>query len=191
MKIESWIPITLSAISLSFVSVPFIANSSQANTVDRPTDRINFYCGEISDKETGDKIPATVAWVPQRQANIPIVAWTSNNVAAWSPEKRCQSVSAKFEAFYQDGRLNYLTNGEVAGYPIICALLDKQQQCSSENQLFQVRAGTNPEDVVVGLKEILAGKSSESTSQIYQSSGARVLISVSEFLQQAPVIEEQ
>ena len=113
-----------------------------------------------------------MAWVPQRQANVPIIAWNSQHVLAWNPQKRCEAVSPKFQRFYTDGRLNYLSNGESAGYPIICALLDKQEQCSGENQLFQVRPGSNPEDVVLGLKGILIGDSSE---PIYQSSGKRIL----------------
>ena len=68
------------------------------------------------------------------------------------------------------------------------ALLDKQEQCSGENQLFQVRPGSNPEDVFLGLKGILDGKSSE---PIYQSSGDRIYISVSKFLENAPAIEDE
>ena len=194
MNIKLFTRITLAMIVVNLVSIPLLSPSSNADIKvkesqksDHATDQVSFYCGEISDKETGEKIPATVAWVPQRQDDVLIVVWKSQNLAAWNPQKRCETVSPKFQTFYKDGRLKYLSNGESAGYPIICALLDKQEQCSGENQLFQVRPGINPEDVILGLKGILDGKSSE---PIYQSSGDRFYVSVLKFLEHAPAIKD-
>ncbi|MGK7892693.1 MAG: COP23 domain-containing protein, partial [Xenococcus sp. (in: cyanobacteria)] len=162
---------------------------SNAQVDNYPTDRVSFYCGETLDQASGQKIPTTLAWVPQREANIPIIGWKNEYFGAWNSQKRCEAVSPKFQTFYEDGRLNYLTNGESAGYPIICAVLDKEEQCSGENQLFQVRPGTNPEEVITGLNGILGGKTSDS-EPIYQSSGNRVYISVSGFLENAPAVED-
>ena len=155
-----------------------------------PEDRITFYCGKVSQAEIGDNVPTTLAYVPQRKEHIPIVAWTNDSLAAWNPERRCEAVSANFQTFNEDGRLHYLTNGESAGYPIICALLDKQEQCTGENQLFQVREGTNPEEVIVGLNEILRGKKS-GTEIIQQSSSGKTYISISELLENAPGIDAE
>ena len=194
MNIKLFTGITLATIAISLVSLPLLSQGTIAEIAvkgsqkrEHATDQVSFYCGAISDRETGEKIPATVAWVPQRQSNVPIIAWNSQHVLAWNPQRRCEAVSPKFQRFYTDGRLNYLSNGETGGYPIICALLDQQEQCSSENQLFQVRPGSNPEDVVLGLKGILIGDSSE---PIYQSSGKRIFVSVSMFLENAPAIED-
>ena len=193
MKIKSFVPITLAALAwlvyISLFSPSTNAESEQkeASSSDFPMDRVSFYCGEISDEETGESIPATVAYVPQRQANVAIIGWNSWHLAAWNPQRRCDLVSPKFQTFYENGRLNYLSNGENAGYPIICALLDQQEQCSGENQLFQVRPGSKPEDVVLGLKAILEGKSSE---VIYQSSGKHFYLSIDEFLKKAPALED-
>ena len=195
MNIQLSIAVAVATTIVSCLTTPIFSQPSWAQTTFQSTvtptdkkDRVSFYCGEIPDKETGEKIPATLAYVPQRRSNIPIIAWTSQHLAAWNPQRRCEVVSPKFQTFYEDGRLNYLSNGESAGYPIICALLDKQEQCSGENQLFQVRPGSNPEDVFLGLKGILDGKSSE---PIYQSSGDRIYISVSKFLENAPAIEDE
>ena len=194
MNRKLFTPINQCAIALSFIYISLLTQSCNAeNKVkespksDRVTEQVSFYCGEIPERETGSPIPATVAYVPQRKANVPIIAWTSEHLAAWNPQRRCETVSPKFQTFYEDGRLNYLSNGESAGYPIICALLDKQEQCSEENQLFQVRPGSKPEDVVLGLKGILDGKSQK---PIYQSSGKQIYISVSDFLENAPAVED-
>lgn len=187
MDIKSLVRILATTTVVSLVFSPSFSQSSNAEA--EKSDRVTFYCGKIPDKDSGKNIPATMAYVPQRQANVPIIAWTSQHLAAWNPQRRCEAVSPKFQTFYEDGRLNYLSNGENAGYPIICALLDKQEQCSGENQLFQVRPGSNPEDVVLGLKEILDGKADGET--IYQSSDKRVYISVSELLENAPTVEDE
>ena len=195
MKIKSLTAVT-ATVALSFLAIPLFAPSSQAeisveNTDGKefPEDRVTFYCGTISESDT-EKIPTTLAYVPQRKTHIPIVAWTNDSIAAWNPERRCNAVSSKFQTFYQDGRLNYLTDGQVAGEQVICALLEKQEQCSGENQLFQVRSGTDSEEVIVGIKEILKGKRSQ-TEVIYQSSGDRNYVSISGLLENAPGIDEE
>lgn len=160
----------------------------EVDNQDYPQDRVSFYCGSISDTETGTEIPTTLAYVPQRRSNIPIVAWKSNHLAAWSPERRCKAVSEKFQTFYQDGRLNYLANGESAGYPIICALVNQQEECNGENQLFQMRSGSNAADVISGLKGILRGNVKDTV--IYQNSGNRTSVSISGLLENAPAVED-
>ena len=194
MNLQFFTRITLATIAVSLAFISSFSKSSHAEMKTKEVakrntraDGVSFYCGEISDKDTGAPIPATVAYVPQRQATVPIIAWQSQYLAAWNPQRRCEEVSPKFQTFYEDGRLNYLSNGESAGYPIICALLDKQEHCNGENQLFQVRPGSQPEDLVLGLKGILVGKSSE---PIYQSSGEHFYVSLSEFLENAPAIED-
>ena len=194
MKIKS--ASLMSAICLSLISIPLFSNSSNAqvrveeSNLELPSDRVTFYCGKITGKVPGEVTPTTLAYVPQRKAHIPIVAWTSNHLAAWNPERRCQAVSANFQTFNEDGRLFYLSNGESAGYPIICALLDKQEQCSGENQLFQLRTGSNPEDVIVRLKDILSGKTT-GRDIIEQGSGQKMYISISGLLENAPAIEDE
>jgi len=196
MNIKSLTAVTAS-LALSAVSIPFFAPSTLAeikiegtDNLEFPEDRVTFYCGKVSEQEIGENVPTTLAYVPQRKAHIPIVAWTNDSLAAWNPQRRCDAVSANFQTFNEDGRLYYLTNGESAGYPIICALLDKQEKCSGENQLFQVREGTDPQEVIVGLKDILGGKKS-GTDIIQQSSGGQNYISIAELLKNAPGIENE
>ena len=194
MKIKSLTAITATVVSAIFM--PLLTSSSQAEISvvktdsELPEDRVTFYCGTIYESDTGNEIPTTLAYVPQRKTNIPIVAWTNDNIAAWNPQRRCDAVSFKFQTFYEDGRLNYLSDGEVAGEQVICALLEKQEQCRGENQLFQVREGTDSKEVIVGIKEILRGKRSE-TEVIYQSSGDRNYVSISGLLENAPGIDRE
>lgn len=196
MKLKSITAVT-ATVALSAIFIPLLTSTSQAEIrvvktegKELPEDRVTFYCGTIAESDTGNEIPTTLAYVPQRRTNIPIVAWTNNSIAAWNPQRRCDAVSFKFQTFYQDGRLNYLSDGQVAGEQVICAILEKQEQCSGENQLFQVRQGTDSEEVIVGIKEILQGKRSES-EVIYQSSGNRNYVDITGLLENAPGIESE
>jgi hypothetical protein len=173
---------TVQSVAQSDVAQSTTSNSEATDS----KDRVTFYCGEISDQASGGKIPATVAWVPQRKANVAIIAWKSNYIPQWDAQKRCETVSPKFQSFYEDGRLEYLTTGENQGYDIICAAVETGQACKAEDQLFQVKANNDPEAVLTGLTGIIEGTSSE---PIYQSSGNQTYVSMEELLNAAPAIE--
>ena len=185
---------TCIALALGAIALPLFASYSNAeievadSSIEFPEDRVSFYCGAIPNAETGETVPATLAYVPQRKAHIPIVAWTTQ-LAAWSPEKRCESVSDTFQTFHKDGRLNYLSKGESAGYPIICAKLDTEEECSGGNQLFQVKAGSNPEDVIAALQGTLSGEVG-GVVIVQSSSSGQTNISMAKLLENAPAIDE-
>jgi Circadian oscillating protein COP23 len=182
MNNQSFVPTTLTAIAMNLVFVSLLNQGTHAQSeVDavEKSDRVTFYCGKIPDQASGEHIPATVAWVPQREETVTIIAWKSNYIPQWDAQKRCETVSPKFQAFYEDGRLEYLTTGENQGYDIICAAVETGQACKAEDQLFQVKANNDPEAVLTGLTGIIEGTSSE---PIYQSSGDQTYVSMEELL---------
>ena len=191
MKIKSFVSIALTTISIASFSFILDKTShahpeeSKLSTRDLPTDQISFYCGEITDKKTGESIPATVAYVPQREANVAIIGWKKHWVG-WNPQDRCKEVSPKFQTFYDNGRLNYISHGENAGYDIICALLDKDEQCNGDNQLFQVRPSNEPENVVSDLMGNLKG---DNFQPIYQNSKDRSYVEIEDILDNAPALK--
>jgi len=190
MNITASAKIARAITTVSCLIIPIFSQVSWAqSTLEKnpKTDGVSFYCDEITDKETGKKVPATVAYVPQKQGSIPIIAWTSEHLIAWNPQRRCEEVSPKFQTFYQTGRLNYFTNGESNDEEIICGIPNIQEPCNGESQLFQLRPGSSSEDVIAGLEDLVAGKVS---TPIYQNSGGRTYISVFEFLDNAPVIQD-
>jgi hypothetical protein len=198
MNNKSWIAILAVTTTVSLVSTNIFNQSSNAETVVSQAkasnsaakyskDKINFFCGEISDKTSGRSIPATVAYVPQRKTNVAVIAWKFNYIPQWDAQRRCETVSPKFQNFYEDGRLNYLKTGVNQGYDIICAAVETEKPCKAEDQLFQVKASNNPEAVLKELTGIIEGKSSE---PIYQSSGDKTYVSMEELLKNAPAIEE-
>ena len=184
MKIKSLIRLSVVSSALAVV----VSGFSQSSNAQTPpiTDRINFYCGEIADDTSGETIPATMAYVPQRKESVSVIGWKTH-IPAWDAQKRCEAVSPQFQTFYKDGRLNYLTTGENNGYDIICAAIEEGQACKPEDQLFQVKASNNPEAVLKDLTGIIEGNASK---PLYQSSGDKIYVSIEELLNAAPAIEE-
>ena len=186
MNVKSLSTVALATATLALAAPTFIqsANSSAG-------DRVSFSCQNIFEPASGVQIPATVAWVPQRSKNVPIVYWKSDyfKKSGWGGAERCQKVSPKFQTFYDSDRLNYLTHGKVGAYPIICAAVtDNGETCNGNNQLFTLKRGTEGDEAIKQLMNIFEGSSAGPS---YQNSGNQAYVSFDEFLLIAPALEEQ
>lgn len=158
----------------------------QSNSSNAKPDKVTFLCKEIFDKASGEKVPATIAWVPERQAHVRFIAWKSEwfGKSGWTPQKRCENVTQKFQQSYEQKRLNYFSYGMNNGYQIICALANQGETCNSTNQLFTIKSTNQPELVLQKLLDISEGKSGEI---LFQSSGQQIYVDVRKFLSNAPV----
>jgi hypothetical protein len=81
-----------------------------------------FYCGQSRD------VPATMAQTSH--GPVAVIHWISTLDEDYTPEYRCQAVSAKFQAFYDNGTLNYLTTGVVDQQNVICAAQFNNGPCT-------------------------------------------------------------
>ena len=174
---------------LAITSVSLIAKATQSQPESQNNfDRVTFFCGEATDAATGDKLPTTLAWIPQRGKNIPIIYWKSYPFrgAAWTNQKRCENVSPKFQTFYEKGLLEYLTHGIYQGSPVICAVVKDPGQCNSENQLIQLKPDQEGGEVLMSLMDILENRTAQ---PLYQNSGEQVYVPMDNFLEKAPAVD--
>lgn len=177
----------LSPLFLTGIAVAATLNVSAMPSLSQSdSDQITFVCKQVFDSASGNKIPATLAWIPERQAHIIIIGWKSEYFPRWNPEKRCQTATTKFQTAYNEGRLNYLTTGENNNYPIICAVTKEGEQCDGKNQLFTIKHHDNPQLVLTQLVGNLQGNG----GVIYQSSGKQNYFSFNEILQKAPTVPQ-
>ncbi|MGB8697929.1 MAG: COP23 domain-containing protein [Thermosynechococcaceae cyanobacterium] len=95
-----------------------------------------FMCG------TSQGYPATVALTSR--GPVPVIRWSSSyfNTSGYSPQFRCNAVSAKFQQYYQNGMLNYLTTGWSNRQPVVCVAAQKGGSCAGV--LFTLKPGSNP-----------------------------------------------
>lgn len=171
--------------SLATISLP--ANFNQSTAAELQSNQVTFLCQSMFDAASGESIPTTVAWIPERKGHVYFIGWKSEyfNKGGWTPAQRCQKVSQKFQEFYEQGRLNFLSIGKIKGYPVICGVLNQGETCNPSNQLFTLRTGSDAEDVIQKLMDIAEGKSG---GIIFQNSGEQLYVSVKDFFNKSPLI---
>lgn len=123
--------------------------------------------------------PATVALT--KRGPVPVINWTSTlGDGVYTPQVRCDIVSKKFQQFYEDGTLNFLTTGRKNGYPVVCVALYKGGACT--NDLFTLKPGSNPGRTLRQLMAVRTG----STGPLNESA-AREYIDVKDLLETGAV----
>ncbi len=127
----------LTGISLGLGSV--ITQPIEANSPQR-----KFACVSVKG------VPTTVFNSGTSQTKqISMIRWSKNDNAfgdIWTPQRRCQEVSAKFQEYYDQGKLEYITHGIKNGYPIVCVASFEGGSCTG--QLFTLRKGDNAQEKV-------------------------------------------
>ncbi|MEG4811586.1 COP23 domain-containing protein [Microcoleus sp. F8-D3] len=128
--------------------------------------------------------PATIAQT--NQGDVPVIRWTSDRFrdAGYSPERRCLEVSARFQQYFRNGKLNYLTTGIMNNQQVVCVADRDGGDCTG--LLFTLKRGSEPSQV---LKNLLAVRVRASSVPLNEST-SRVYIDMSEYLKQAAVEEQ-
>ena len=100
---------TLAAAAIVIGTSAVFSSPSQAQT------RNQFYCGISEGK------PATIVRTAAR-GNIPLIVWNNEAFSAsgWTPKKRCEEVSARFQRFNDNGQLNFMRAGTFNGQQVLC-----------------------------------------------------------------------
>ncbi len=98
-----------------------------------------FFCGR------SDGAPATV--VRKSGGNVPIIIWVDRSFEAsgWTPQRRCQVVSDRFQEFDDLGLLRYIRTGTVNRYPVLCVANYQKRACPSTQVLITLDRGSDAE----------------------------------------------
>lgn len=119
-----------------------------------PVQRTSFICASGA-----NGLPTTYAVTTRGQ--VPVIRWFSDYFSSggFTPERRCQEVSARFQNFYNSGQLNFIASGYVNGQAVVCATQASGRPCSGANVLFTLKPGSNAGETVQRLFNIRAGAS--------------------------------
>jgi len=133
----------LATVTMVGESVIFMPSSQAVKTA-----TTNFICGKFEGK------PATVART--KKGDIPIVIWSSEGFSqsGFTPQVRCQKVSARFQMMYRSGQLKYITAGTVNNLPVICATKQLGSSCNQQNFLYTLKPNSDPQQVIKRLTMI-------------------------------------
>ncbi|MEM7595546.1 MAG: COP23 domain-containing protein, partial [Cyanobacteria bacterium P01_A01_bin.83] len=164
----------LSAIALP--SVAQISNSTQnpAPTIQTPTIDPNsvqsgFRC------DTSGNVPTTMYQSSQGNQE-PWIQWVSDHFSGsgWSPDARCQEVSARLETYRKNKKLRYVTLGTVNNQTVICVASKDQGPC--EGIIYTLKPG---QDGIKALNNLFAWRKGEEGLQSnYESATAIPYIDV-------------
>lgn len=126
-----------------------------------------FYCGNSSG------VPATMT-TTRSGKQVPIILWKSGAFSSdgWSPERRCEEVSQRFNNLHQTGALKYLTTGRTNGMPVICAAKSEGSGCVEGGLLYTLKPGQNAGQTLRNLLAVrtkATGPLTETTSRPYFS----------------------
>ncbi|MEM8779915.1 MAG: COP23 domain-containing protein [Cyanobacteria bacterium P01_G01_bin.49] len=147
---------------------------------EKAENKIEFVCGESFDPDGGDRLPTTFAWTPR--GKIAVVRWATKDFPNYPPERRCQEVAPRFQAAYDNGTLNLLTNGTMDNQPVICTTQNVGEGCNT--LLVTLRPQDDSRQFLEQIVSLLNGEKvgpPKHTNQRY------IQINIEEFLQTAPV----
>jgi hypothetical protein len=121
-----------------------------------------FFC----DRSHG--VPTTAVRTPG--GVMPVIRWVSHFFlpSGYDPYARCQDVSARFQTYYNNGMLDYITTGIVNRQPVVCVTDTTGGPC--QGILFTLKPGQNASRIIEQLFDIRAGASGplyESNSRVY------------------------
>jgi hypothetical protein len=111
-----------------------------------------FFCGQSSQGS-----PTTFVNTPT--GNIPLIRWVSQyfNHSGYKPTVRCQEVSQRFNRFYNQGILNFVTTGVVNNQPVVCVASQMGGPC--QGVLFTLKSGQNVPRTIQQLFDVRVGVS--------------------------------
>mgnify|MGYP002785197773 CR=1 FL=1 len=122
-----------------------------------------FFCGQ-----SPNGVPTTYVNTPS--GNMPLVRWVSHffNHSGYTPEVRCRDVSQRFNRFYNQGILNFITTGYINNLPVVCVATQIGGPCTAT--LFTLKPNQNATSTIQQLFDVRAGASGplhESGDRIY------------------------
>ncbi len=99
-------------------------------------------------------VPLTV--VDTEKGRVELIVWKSDYFRAsnWTPQRRCDEVSRRFQQFNDSKRLKYITTGTMNNYPVVCVGKLKAPQgydCEKDGLLITLQAGDNANQVLKSL----------------------------------------
>ena len=174
MKIKSlFIFLTASTLTFSLTAC------SQNQSTQSPT----FFCGS-----SNEGVPTTFA--KTQRGKISMIRWVSDyfKESGYNPQRRCDQVSSRFQAYQKQGILNYITTGINKRQEVICVSDENGGPCSG--LLFTLKPDESASRVIqtlfdigrYGLNPLQQNSDSMNSNQVY--------IDLKTFLETAPIENE-
>lgn len=153
------------------------------NPVEAQTKRNVYSCINYQGK------PSTVA--DTDKGRILLIVWESDffRGSGWTPQKRCEEVTKRFQEFSDNKTLRYLTTGKMKGQNVICvgkATGGNTYQCMENGLLLTLEGkNDNPNQVLQSLFQ-----ATRASNNFLRRAGNRYAFEFDKFIDEAPVISQ-
>jgi hypothetical protein len=114
------------------------------------------------------------------RGKISLIEWSSTFFGPqFSPEKRCEIVSSRFQTFWDQKVLSYISTGVLNNYNVIC-VSNAEGQCLPDGLLLTLEPQDNPDQV---LRDLFSLK------QRVTRGPAKAVVNLQRLLDEKPVLE--
>ena len=124
--------------------------------------KVSFYCGQTFDPNTNQIVPTTIVASSSKREPVALIQWKLKLSGKFTPQVRCNLVSAKFQQAWSAKRLNYLTAGldKASGLGIICGVKELATPCNRSSMLFTLANGADANETLSRINGIKGGDGS-------------------------------
>jgi hypothetical protein len=140
---------------LSTSGVTSLVTALTASAQSKPA-AVRFICGKDAKGAPSTMVESLAATKPA----VPVIRWTSSyfNGAGFTPAKRCEMVSQKFQDAYVKNPNFVFTTAISKGEPVVCAAATRGGAC--ETILYTIKRGAqDPIITMLRLEKVRAGAS--------------------------------
>lgn len=142
--------------------------SSPNPTATKPQSSSKYFC-----LNQGEDQPVTV--VDTKRGRIELIIWKSQffSGAGYTPQRRCDQVSSRFQQHFEARTLRYISTGTMNRQPIICVAKNAVGECRQDGLLITLEPRDNPNQV---LRELFNLQERERSGGIYRSFRKEVIV---------------
>ncbi|AUC60619.1 hypothetical protein AA637_05365 [Cyanobacterium sp. HL-69] len=133
--------------------------------------------------------PTTVVDTPR--GRIDLIVWKTEIPRGWSPVRRCQEITKRFQAFSDRGALRYVTSGRLNNQQVICVAENRPGRgisCRNDGLLLTLQPNDNPQQVMEQLFDISARV--RGSNPITRSIEGGNILAVNRFLAEVEITED-
>lgn len=125
------------------------------------------------------------------RGRVTLINWANDFSPDWTPEKRCSTVSNRFQKFLDEGNLKYIRTGTVNEQPVLCVANARGGICPDDNVLVTLEQGTDSEGVLIRLVDFRRSVSGQTLTLSEHDAGfysdGEFYVDMDKFLEAVPV----
>jgi len=138
-------------------------------------------------------VPATVAYTSR--GAVELIKWQNDyfNASEYTPDRRCQEVSDRFQQHSQTNNLRFISTGVINNYKAIC-IAEETGSCKAEGLLLTLEPDDDSQEV---LRNLFSLEARRQTGGVLRGGGApapvtpeKQTIDLNEFLADSPTVDD-